>query len=401
MAYSPTYEILVNAKIEQDHITTYKVIWSDASKSKLNNIWLPRWYEEGAQVYHNNILWVACQNTDLEPGTHPDHWKPFKIEHGFSDGAQKRFRHALDNFTGVFNAAYVLNKDLLAYLHEGKEKYKKPIFCTLTIPVQKLSDLEVKKKCLDRWLDNLKKHYNIKMFIWRAEAQLRGAIHFHIVFDRFIDEKKARKTWFALLRETDQLQPGQLLHEASNIVRLDKVENIHTLKFELSGYFAAEESKEKDRYVYKHNKSLTVRKIEGNQWGYSDNLKYKSLTFENLMNDHKEYIDCKPLLKKELKDSSDKELGEIFIYRNVFPVGPIIPGQKRKRAMKTAPMHFEIMKRLNYYHYMHAAEIYGGSRIDANMFYELYGDSNFIQIPKPQGITDYQTYLNQKPLWWT
>jgi hypothetical protein len=392
-----SFETTYNAKVVQDHIVAYRVIWSDKHNGGDITIWNPnQTYKKNQRCYHLNELWVSqCDdNYRNEPGTNELKWAHQVIEHGFSAGAQKRFAQALDNFTAIFNAVYSVNKDLLKYENFGKWKFKKPVFCTLTVPQQNISDADVKKHCLDRWLDNLKKNHDVKMYVWRAEAQLRDAIHFHLVLDRFLDESKARKTWYNLLRENNCLNSGQLLHESSQIVRLNMVENIDTLKFELSGYFAAKESEDDPkRLKYKHNKEITVRKIEGNQWGYSDCLKYRAVTFSEIYADHEQYINHKPLLQKEILDSNDKSIGNLYVYRNVFPVGKVEPGKKRKRVMKKAPMHFQIMKLLNLYHYFHAIEIYGGSRLGSPEFYELFRENNFFKIPKYHNAQTFDDYL--------
>jgi hypothetical protein len=69
-------------------------------------------------------------------------------------------------------------------------------FITLTLPAkQKHNDREI-KKCLTRWLDRqLIRKKGVKTFLWVAEAQANGNIHFHILADRFIEYQFIRDSW--------------------------------------------------------------------------------------------------------------------------------------------------------------------------------------------------------------
>jgi hypothetical protein len=74
-------------------------------------------------------------------------------------------------------------------------------FVTLTLPSKQIHSDKIIRKCLTKFLDNLKKSYKVVHYIWRAESQANGNIHFHLVLDRFIDYKKVRSLW------NSQIQP--------------------------------------------------------------------------------------------------------------------------------------------------------------------------------------------------
>ncbi len=69
-------------------------------------------------------------------------------------------------------------------------------FITLTLPSkQKHSDNEIKQKLLNSFLLELKQYYKVKNYVWRAEKQLNGNIHFHIIVDKFIPWSELRNRW--------------------------------------------------------------------------------------------------------------------------------------------------------------------------------------------------------------
>lgn len=87
-----------------------------------------------------------------------------------------------------------------------------PTFITLTMPSKQLHhDNYIKDHCLGpfiEWLKSpntyitqrgkskgLQQGCNVKSYVWRAESQKNGNIHFHIVCDRWIDKDQIRWRW--------------------------------------------------------------------------------------------------------------------------------------------------------------------------------------------------------------
>ena len=77
-------------------------------------------------------------------------------------------------------------------------------FLTLTLPCKQChGDNTIKNRLLDpfvEWLRNSsgKSQRNgcaVDAYLWRAEAQKNGSIHFHLVIDRWIDHERVRKKW--------------------------------------------------------------------------------------------------------------------------------------------------------------------------------------------------------------
>jgi hypothetical protein len=77
-----------------------------------------------------------------------------------------------------------------------------PIFVTLTLPAKQVHDDRViKKKVLELFIKRLQYNCGVTHYFWRAEVQQNGNIHFHMVFDRFIDKHRLSQYW------NDALEP--------------------------------------------------------------------------------------------------------------------------------------------------------------------------------------------------
>ncbi|MGV4586845.1 rolling circle replication-associated protein, partial [Ornithobacterium rhinotracheale] len=63
----------------------------------------------------------------------------------------------------------------------NKDKYLS--FVTLTLPSAQKHHDRVLRKILAKYLDHLKKVYGLKNYLWKAETQKNGNIHFHVLID--------------------------------------------------------------------------------------------------------------------------------------------------------------------------------------------------------------------------
>jgi hypothetical protein len=69
-------------------------------------------------------------------------------------------------------------------------------FITLTLSSDQIhSDYEIKRNCLEPFLNEMRKRWKVSNYIWRAEKQANGNLHFHIVSDRFIWWNDLRNSW--------------------------------------------------------------------------------------------------------------------------------------------------------------------------------------------------------------
>ena len=95
----------------------------------------------------------------------------------------------------------------------GKSFTFKIAFITLTLPsLQVHSDNEIKNQCLNQFIVEIKKRYHVKNFVWRAEKQKNGNLHFHLLIDKFIPYLELRDRWNRIINKlgyVDRFQEKQ------------------------------------------------------------------------------------------------------------------------------------------------------------------------------------------------
>lgn len=129
-----------------------------------------------------------------------DNLKPSDgVYNGFMSPATKRdVQRILENWL----TAVELNTDNDYKTNKVNRESVYVTFVTLTLPSKQLHhDNTLKNECLDPFLEWVreKKGWNVKAYLWRAESQKNGNVHFHIVLDRWIDHERIRKKWNQLI----------------------------------------------------------------------------------------------------------------------------------------------------------------------------------------------------------
>ena len=180
----------------------------------------------------------------------------------------------------------------------GKE-YKFLInFITLTLPTPQgnHTDKDIKKKVLDPWIKKAKRRFNLKSYVWRAERQGNGNIHFHIASDIFMDYKILRDTWNENLEALGFISEYEKKHKHRhpNSTDVHAVKNINNIAGYILKYMTKEVATEKDLTVirggmFSHGTGPRLRSakmlakivnlsdvpLSGKVWDCSANLKLK------------------------------------------------------------------------------------------------------------------------------
>src|SRR3972149_1013680 len=103
-------------------------------------------------------------------------------------------------------------------------------FITLTLPCQQFhTDLIIKSQCLHQFLVEIEKYHGVHNYVWRAEAQRNGNIHFHITTDKFIHHQDVAEIWnrcISKLGYIDKYRENQLqFHKDGFQLHADMVKN--------------------------------------------------------------------------------------------------------------------------------------------------------------------------------
>jgi len=192
-----------------------------------------------------------------------------------------------------------------------REKKLSVNFTTLTIASQQ--NLEVREaydKLLRPWLRYMKDKYALKNYVWKAEYQARGQVHYHIANDIYLDWKVVRWKWNQLQRKERLLDDFARKHGHFNPNGTDvhPARNIN----EALDYMAKEMCKENQ------NQIVTKGKI----WDCSENLKQGRFSCE--MNEENEaMIDDAVQFKFAQKIESDN----CIIIKTKEPLRLLSPAQ--------------------------------------------------------------------------
>ena len=186
------------------------------------------------------------------------------IKGKLSDNAKKHIKNIV--LTWISTIQFYL----LSNGYSLTETNKRLKFITLTLSdKQKHDDKTIKRKMLDRFIILIKRKYGVKNYLWIAETQKNGNIHFHLLTDINIHHKLIRKHWNKIQQDNRYLDNYYRKHKHYNANSTD----IHSLKKinNIGAYLTKEITK-----------GQSSRKIIGKLWGCSDNL-LKLKSFETLM----------------------------------------------------------------------------------------------------------------------
>jgi hypothetical protein len=166
----------------------------------------------------------------------------------------------------------------------GKSFYMKLAFQTLTLSAAQTgyTDKEIKKLLLEPYIRIMRRNGQ-KNYIWKAEQQRNGNIHFHILTDTWIDYTIIRDTWNNLQSKLGFISDFEKRHghrdpNSTDVKAVTKERE--TLSY-LKKYMLKDSDKSQQ---LRHDKDYT-EKAKGKVWDCSKNLKLKNKEFD-IISDH-------------------------------------------------------------------------------------------------------------------
>lgn len=160
----------------------------------------------------------------------------FKDTNGqISVSASSKIRKAVDWLV-------LASKQKTVFVNELKRQISfKLNFITLTLPCMQgvFTDVEIKNKALNLFLTTCRQKYNLINYIWKAEAQENGNIHFHITTDIYIHWGDLRKLWNRCLNTFGYLG-----------LYKENMQNVHKNGFNFRSDLANHWSREKQYQAY-------------------------------------------------------------------------------------------------------------------------------------------------------
>lgn len=111
---------------------------------------------------------------------------------------------SIKKISTIIDYLVFMSKSKNLYDFKGNRYKFKLNFITLTLPSKQLHDDQfLVNNCLNQFLIEIKKKYNVDKYIWRAERQRNGNIHFHIITDKYIFWNDIRTIWNRIINKYD------------------------------------------------------------------------------------------------------------------------------------------------------------------------------------------------------
>lgn len=178
--------------------------------------------------------------------------KNFKAKSTYSGSLSS---HAKKRLTKAIELLVMSAKEQLIYNRTSMKEYKHRLsFITLTIPAtEKITGKESYQLLLKPFIKQFQRKGFFKTYVWKAELQKRGQLHYHITTHSYIEKEIIREAWNNLLRSANLLNG----HENPPSTEIKEVRAIK----DLASYLI--------KYISKESEDV----IGGKVWGCSDNLK--------------------------------------------------------------------------------------------------------------------------------
>jgi hypothetical protein len=188
-----------------------------------------------------------------------------KAEGKVSEQAKRKIGKAIEYLVTIASEKKVHEK------LSNKTVIFKLAFLTLTLPSKQIHpDTEIINTCLNSFFNECRKVYNVRNYVWRAEKQKNGNIHFHIITDKFIPYYEARNRWNRIVNKLGYVDRFQAIHGSKqpNSTDIHSTRKIKNLKTYLVKYMAKDHNPEPNEQTT--NESTTQQ--TGRIWGCNHEL---------------------------------------------------------------------------------------------------------------------------------
>jgi hypothetical protein len=204
---------------------------------------------------------------------------------------------------------------------KSKEFSFKISFLTLTLPAPQLhiTDTEIKSKIFDPFMKRMRRSVNLTHYVWRAEKQENGNIHFHIMSNSYIHHSRARTAWNECLNRFHFIDMFEIKHghRDPNSIDIHSVRKVRSLAV----------------YMAKYMTKLTQAQIplDGKCWDASKsikNAKFLNFTIDSDLENW--YNKVSNLFPKQVRDDDFFQ----FIWLNEFQFNRVVQGKLKSDYVK-------------------------------------------------------------------
>lgn len=182
-----------------------------------------------------------------------------------SKGAAKRLKNALELLVDVSPVQKFTRPS------DMKQFNFRLTFATLTLPSPQgeITDSQIVKECLAPMLQVMRRRWGVRHYVWRAEKQKNGNLHFHVTTNRYMPYDQMRDEWNKCVNSLGFVDRFQKKHGHGHPNSTD----IHSVRKvrDIAAYMVKYMSKETPENL----------QVSCKQWDCSSNLRgVKRPTFE-------------------------------------------------------------------------------------------------------------------------
>jgi len=177
-------------------------------------------------------------------------------------------------------------------------------FLTLTYGKDYPSDLEAKRH-LDNFFKRIKRTLGVKNFhyLWIAEKQKRGAIHYHVVLIDYVKRSDISKAWNGVVQKWQKKNGFDIQEVHPNIKGIS--DGLSIEKYLTKGF------KRIGGYLTKKDKQDEIQVIEGNIWNCST-LTRKACKGQKCIAESKEFKELEKVYNEIAYQYEIDETKEVF-----------------------------------------------------------------------------------------
>lgn len=189
--------------------------------------------------------------------------------------ARRRLNKAIQLLLDITEPRWLLNP-----ITQKRQKFHLAFWTlTLSAPQYFKSDSDIKKELLEPFLRKMRKK-GMRNYIWKAELQQNGNIHFHLLTDFFLPYTVIRDTWNncqSRLGYIDDFE-RRFGHRDPNSTDVRSVKSGSTIASYLSKYMLKPTEKNKQQKL----SPVEAEKRKGKVWDCSQNLKIRNQHYDFL-----------------------------------------------------------------------------------------------------------------------
>ena len=205
-------------------------------------------YHEESGKGRNEESTAALQRMQEERKKRMDKARRTRYCGRLSAGARKRLRVALERLLWI--------SPIKSFVHpvRGHNVNFRLTFLTVTLPAAqgRVTDHDIYTTSFKPFLERLRRTYGVRNYVWRAERQKNGNLHYHIVTNQFLWKTKVQRDWNNYIARLGFVDRFREKHGHSNppSTNIDKVAEMD----ELTCYMRKYMSKGADEEAVIHSK---------------------------------------------------------------------------------------------------------------------------------------------------